>query len=264
MEKKIVFFDIDGTIIDNDTHKIPESTREALGKMRRNGHIAVVNTGRTWVSIDQELKEMEFDGYICGCGTYIWYQGEWLLKKRLPQKLCLETVQKFRTWKVPAFYEGYDGVYFDGYAGFADKRVIQVKKEMGKRAKEIPELLTEEALNFDKFCLYFLKDSCKKEAVSWLQKKFFCIQREHEMMEIVPKGYSKATGMEYLRKYLNIPLENCYAVGDSTNDLTMLCAVPNSIAMGGAPQEVSSVCRYQTKKVMEDGIAWILQQCSLV
>ena len=81
MEKKIVFFDIDGTIIDNDTHKIPESTREAIGKMRRNGHIAVVNTGRTWVSIDQELKEMEFDGYICGCGTYIWYQGEWLLKK---------------------------------------------------------------------------------------------------------------------------------------------------------------------------------------
>ena len=66
MEKKIVFFDIDGTIIDNDTHKIPESTREAIGKMRRNGHIAVVNTGRTWVSIDQELKEMEFDGYICG------------------------------------------------------------------------------------------------------------------------------------------------------------------------------------------------------
>ena len=137
MEKKIVFFDIDGTIIDNDTHKIPESTREAIGKMRRNGHIAVVNTGRTWVSIDQELKEMEFDGYICGCGTYIWYQGEWLLKKRLPQKLCLETVQKFRTWKVPAFYEGYDGVYFDGYAGFADKRVIQVKKEMGKRNSRI-------------------------------------------------------------------------------------------------------------------------------
>lgn len=264
LREKMVFFDIDGTIIDNDTHQIPESTKKAIKKMREKGHIAVVNTGRTWVSIDKELKEMGFDGYICGCGTYLWYQGEWLLKKSLPKKLCLETVQNFRAWKVPAFYEGYDGVYFDVHAGFTDQRVEKIKKEMGKRAKELPEIVTEESINFDKFCLYFLKESKKEEALSWLEKNFFCIQREHEMMEIVPKGYSKATGMEYLRKKLDIPLENCYAIGDSTNDLTMLCAVPNSIAMGGAPQEVVSVCRYQTKSVMEDGIAWILKRCGCI
>lgn len=264
MERKMVFFDIDGTIVDNETHIIPQSTKEAIRKIKQNGHIAVVNTGRTWATIDDRLKELDFDGYICGCGTYILYHGEWLLKKHLSRELCVETVERFRIWKVPAFFEGYEGIYFDVNAGFTDKRVEEIQKSMNDMAKEIPRELADVDFNFDKLCLYFLEDSNKEEALSWLEEHFFCIKREHEMMEIVPKGYSKATGMEYLRKRLEIPLENCYAIGDSTNDLSMLSAVPNSIAMGEAPEEVKRVCRYQTKKVMEDGIFLILKQCGFL
>ena len=81
MDKKLVFFDIDGTIVDNETHKIPESTKWAVRMMRRQGHIAVINTGRTWGNVDEEIKEIGFDGYICGCGTYVLFREKWLLKK---------------------------------------------------------------------------------------------------------------------------------------------------------------------------------------
>lgn len=264
MERKLVFFDIDGTIVDNETHIIPESTKEAIRRMKEKGHIAAVNTGRTWVTIDESIKELGFDAYICGCGTYLLYRGEWLFQNRLSRELCKETVERFRDWKIPAFFEGYEGIYFDTNAGFTDERVMKIYRSMGSVAKEIPCDLEEANLNFDKFCLYFSEESQKEEALCWLEEHFFCIKREHGMMEIVPKGYSKATGMEYLRKYLGILPENCYAIGDSTNDLTMLRAVPNSIAMGEAPRQVKEVCRYQTKKVMEDGISFILNQCGLI
>lgn len=264
MDRKIVFFDIDGTLVDNDTHVIPESTKEAITRMKKNGHIAVVNTGRTWVSIDEQIKEMGFDGYICGCGTYVLYRGEWLMKKNLSEELCAETVERFRMWKVPAFYEGYDGIYFDESTEVADERVKDIQTKMKDRAKVLPREMRGSNIKFDKFCLYFLEESQKEAALEWMETHFFCIKREHEMMEIVPKGYSKATAVEYLRAYLKIPLENCYAIGDSTNDLPMLQAVPNSIAMGGAPEEVTRICRYQTKKVMEDGIFFILSQCGLI
>ena len=43
---KIVFFDIDGTLVDNATQVIPDSTVKALAQLRQAGHLAVLNTGR--------------------------------------------------------------------------------------------------------------------------------------------------------------------------------------------------------------------------
>ncbi len=264
MDKKIVFFDIDGTLVDNETHEIPESTKEAIQIMRKRGHIAVINTGRTWGNVDKKIRDIGFDGYICGCGTYVFYHGQWLLKSSLPHTLCIETVENFRKWNIPAFYEGFDGMYFDTEAGWIDDNIRLIKKTIGERAKEIPKEVSETDLNFDKFCLYFVSQSDKEKAMEWMEQYFCCIKREHGMMEIVPKGYSKATGIEYIRKQLQIPIENCYAIGDSMNDLPMLQAVPNSIVMGEAPEELVKICMFQTKKVMEDGIFFALRQYGLI
>ena len=75
MNKRIVFFDIDGTLIDDDTHLIPESAVDAIRQAQKNGHILIVNTGRPNGAMDQCLKDIGFDGYICGGGTYIEYNG---------------------------------------------------------------------------------------------------------------------------------------------------------------------------------------------
>ena len=48
----VVFFDIDGTVVDNDTQIIPESTVEAVRLLRKNGHLPVVNTGRPYGHVD--------------------------------------------------------------------------------------------------------------------------------------------------------------------------------------------------------------------
>ena len=41
----VIFFDIDGTIIDERTHTIPESTIRAVEQLRKNGHTPIINTG---------------------------------------------------------------------------------------------------------------------------------------------------------------------------------------------------------------------------
>ncbi len=37
-DRKLVFFDIDGTLVDGPTHQIPQSAVEAIRKLRENGH----------------------------------------------------------------------------------------------------------------------------------------------------------------------------------------------------------------------------------
>ena len=48
-DKKILFFDIDGTLLTPHPFKVPESTSRALTKAHENGHLLFINTGRTKV-----------------------------------------------------------------------------------------------------------------------------------------------------------------------------------------------------------------------
>ena len=69
-----LFFDIDGTILSETTHEIPESALVALRKAQENGHKTFINTGRTICSVPLMIKRIPFDGFLCGCGTHLVYE----------------------------------------------------------------------------------------------------------------------------------------------------------------------------------------------
>ena len=65
-DRKIIFFDIDGTLITTDfASKVPESTKEAIQIAKQKGHLVFVNTGRVFCCIDNVIKSVGFDGYVC-------------------------------------------------------------------------------------------------------------------------------------------------------------------------------------------------------
>lgn len=88
MKKKCLFFDIDGTLVDEQTHQIPQSTIEALHAARRNGSVVFINTGRPYSHVSARIKALNFDGYCCGCGTEILVQGKPLYRHQIPQTVC--------------------------------------------------------------------------------------------------------------------------------------------------------------------------------
>ena len=70
MKKKIIFLDIDGTVMDFNG-ELPESARTALCRVKAEGHRLVLCTGRIKAQIYRELLEMNFDGIIASAGAYI-------------------------------------------------------------------------------------------------------------------------------------------------------------------------------------------------
>ena len=66
---KAIFFDIDGTLVSFETHKIPASTHEALKALRDKGIKIFIATGRPQCLINN-LGDLEFDGYITVNGSY--------------------------------------------------------------------------------------------------------------------------------------------------------------------------------------------------
>ena len=69
--RKIVFFDIDGTLTSEKDASIPESTVIAIQKARKNGHLMYINTGRCFQNVEKRFRDIGFDGFVCGCGTHI-------------------------------------------------------------------------------------------------------------------------------------------------------------------------------------------------
>lgn len=69
--KKYIFFDIDGTLTDNRTGKIVPSAREALDKLRKNGHFVAIATGRAYYKAKDFLKEAGLRNMVCNGGNGI-------------------------------------------------------------------------------------------------------------------------------------------------------------------------------------------------
>ena len=94
----VVFFDIDGTIVDEETQLIPESTIRAVEQLKNNGHIAVVNTGRPMSHIDPRVRALDFSGWVCGCGMEVYLNGQWLYRKH-PDILFSALEKEDISWK---------------------------------------------------------------------------------------------------------------------------------------------------------------------
>ena len=105
----VVFFDIDGTIIDEKTQEIPPSAVRAVARLAENGHMPVINTGRPYSHIDPRVKAMAFRGYVCGCGMEVRLGDRWLYRKKPDSALCAYVAEAVRKFDILPLYEGDDG-----------------------------------------------------------------------------------------------------------------------------------------------------------
>ena len=60
---KAVFFDIDGTLVSFKTHRVPQSTLDAVSRIRQQGVKVFIATGRPLPFINN-LAELEYDGIM--------------------------------------------------------------------------------------------------------------------------------------------------------------------------------------------------------
>lgn len=73
-------------------------------------------------------------------------------------------------------------------------------------------------------------------------------------LNITPKGYSKASGIDVLCEALGIGLDQVVTFGDGGNDLEMIAHVPNGVAVAGAVPEVADAARWHIGRCEDDAV----------
>ena len=260
----VIFFDIDGTIIDDKTHEIPPSTIRSVEKLVENGHIPIINTGRAYFQVDRRVIRMAFRGFACGCGMEVLLDGSWLVRAVPPAALRQKSVALSRKYGMCSFYETRDGgILLDGQHSVHPimSREVERLREAGF---PIHQLMPGQEPDFLKFVTFQGETGDVSGFKRELEDDYTIIDRENGMYELVLKGYSKAAGMERILTQLHMDPEDTLAIGDSTNDLPMFQLAKHTVCMGGGMEEVKAMCHYVTGPVMEDGIEKALRHYGLL
>ncbi|MDE5738076.1 MAG: Cof-type HAD-IIB family hydrolase [Oscillospiraceae bacterium] len=251
--RKIMFFDIDGTLMeDSSSHYVPESTVKALQLARKAGHLLYVNTGRPVINVDEDVRALGFDGYICGCGTYIEIDNQEVFYHTNAKKICLQMAQLVRDCNASPLYERRDAFYFDNQA--VQLPFIQELRNIFKmQEKNIWRSVQDEDFSFDKFVIAYDEHTDLEKFKAGISPYFEFIDRGYGFAEMTQKNYSKQTGIAYILNYYHIDKSNAYAIGDSLNDLPMFAGVGTSIAMGNG-EKLIPYADYVTSNLWHDGI----------
>lgn len=248
----LIFFDIDGTLVGEDGRVIPESARNAVQRARANGHICMINTGRTQTLVGTELtKQAEFDGLIMGCGTMVVYRGETLLHETFSPKDGTQIIDGLRRYEIDACLEGTENNYRD-----SDDRIFtEVYRRFISHFDGFGYGSFQEAPgHFDKFYAYAdrlekMDGFCREFA-----DKLDFVDRTGGFFEVMPKGFSKASAMDFVAGALGISMEATVAIGDSSNDIPMIKRAHLGIAMGNATEDVKKIADYVSTDISDNGI----------
>lgn len=251
MQKKVLFFDIDNTILTRN-NEIPESTFRAFEKLHENGHLVFINTGRSRAYVrDPYLLSLGFDGFITGCGTMIEYQGEIIKDSRLDIDLVEHTVNTLRKYKIRPILEGKEYLYFDESEFGTDPYGMKLKSELGERRLTIEhEWRKWEIYKYACDTTGSDRETCFEELKDYYD---FMIHNER-VVEIVPKGSHKGVGILEVCEYLGIDVKDTYAFGDSANDIGMLETAGYAVVVGNGSDAAKAHADYVTTALLDDGI----------
>ena len=94
MEKKYLFFDIDGTLTDRTTGEIVPSAKETLERLEENGHFVAIATGRAHYKAEKFTKANGFKNMVCNGGNGLVIDEKLVMNIPLDKTNCIRIIEQ--------------------------------------------------------------------------------------------------------------------------------------------------------------------------
>lgn len=247
MDKKLFFFDIDGTLTDRRTGQVVPSAKRTLELLEENGHFVSIATGRAHYKCRNLLSELGLENMVCSGGMGV------VIKNKLVKNTPLDRAEALAVIHQAA--EKGIGVLVatdDSEKVYAQNDLF--REQVGPR-QEPTEYFIDPAFNVDevadifKFYLALPKeqDHLIPEPTKFAKLRFV---PEYTMCQ----HDNKKQGILDVLDYFARPQEDVVVFGDDVNDLVMFDKNWTSIAMGNAVADLKEQADYVTDRNVDDGI----------
>lgn len=261
---KLIATDLDGTLLRPD-ETVSERTRQALAAATAAGAAHIVVTGRAVPWTRHILDALEYKGLaVCGQGGQVYHAGEHrlLTSVTLDRQLAGLALSKIEAETGPLHL----AASRDGLEG-------EVLVGPGYRVQEgpLPNVLLDDpgelwAAPLNKVYIQHptLDDDALARAARQIAGDLVGVTVAGEgIVELLPLGLSKATGLSLAARRLGITAKETLAFGDMPNDIPMFAWSAHGVAMANAHDELKAVAHELTASNEEDGVAVVLERLYL-
>lgn len=257
---KVLFFDIDGTLIHPflGINTIPETVLKELKRLKDEGNYLFIASGRPKAFIPDELLNIVFSGFILCNGAYIEIDHKMIYEQPLDFHKLVELIHLLKKYHFEYFLETSTYVYLDRRFKELNQTVQSFHIDSSKLKYDFN--LYDQLKRTLKLEFHTMKNN-DSSIEEFVQNNFaFDSHGTQDAYEIYSKTNSKATAIQKVLNYLNIPLENSYAFGDGSNDIEMIQYVGHGIAMGNACQQLKDIADEICDTIDQDGLAKYLKK----
>ncbi|HFI0700581.1 TPA: Cof-type HAD-IIB family hydrolase [Streptococcus suis] len=264
---KLIALDMDGTLL-NENKELMQPQIDAIHQAVEAGVTVVLCTGRPLVGVKPFVEQLGFDTeeeYIIvnnGCSTHStkdWSLIDW-------EELSISDIDYLSTFvenddvQISLFDE-------EDYFVLAEKANARVNLDAGLVGM-IPQPIDLSEARSGKHRFFEAMFVGEKEHIDAFENQhnpvlsqgYSTVRSQDYLLEILPNGASKATGLKKLADRLGILPEEIMAMGDANNDLEMLAFAGLGIAMGNANEQVKAIAQDITDTNENNGVAKAIEK----
>lgn len=244
---KIIFYDIDGTLVDPATRCISDATVQTIEKLRKRGILQCIVTGRPRASLP-DFGSLRFDAMATFNGSFCYTDKDVIYSNPIDPadvKILLQNAAKLGRPVSVAVKDrlaanGWDQDLSDYY--LLSKLTLTVAEDFEDACKESIYQIMLGCREADHPAI-IRGTSNVQLAISW-----------DRAVDVIPKSGGKGVAIRRILDYFGLDPSEALAFGDGQNDMEALQAVGTGVAMGNAAPELKAVADEICDPVSQDGI----------
>lgn len=247
MTKAIVFFDLDGTLLNDKTQLDPEVI-DAITQLKANDVLPVIATGRNIFEIKNVLKQTQIDTLVSANGAFIVLNGKPVDVTEIPRDVIK---------RLAALVKKHDDAYatLNNQTDRINRMNDNVKKVYHYINSPVPIIdPTFWQLYPVHMMLIIATNENDSDYTDSFKDELTFFRQTPYSIDVVGPGVSKKAGIQTLisrSEFKNVPT---YAFGDGNNDLPMFEVVDHTVAMGNGLKPVKEAAEFVTTANVDHGI----------
>lgn len=265
MNIRLIATDLDGTLL-NKNYGLSDANAEALEKAAEKGVVTVIATGRSFLSIPEEVKQikgLEYAVTANGAKVNKLPSGELVYGKYIDD-VAIDKVWDTLTKPNIMLEVFFEGIPYVDNLDYIEPKILGVTdnylnyfRSSRKPVGSIYEFINEHKNQIENINLVFRDPYTREDTFDQLRgaPEYSLTSSFPFNLEIGGVNVNKADAIEYISKKNNIDQSQTLCIGDNINDAEMISYAGIGIAMADAVDEVKKIADDITKGHDDSGVA---------
>lgn len=263
MKYKIVAVDMDGTLLNDDKH-ISDYNLEMINKAVNSGVKFVIASGRIPAGLKfYEDTVSKNQPMICCNGSIILDDNKQTIYSNcIDKESILKVIDVLREYKDTYYHFYSEDIIYGEQFDFAIEKFYKFNRKTDRKLRmeiriigDAKEYIKNTNSDINKIVvvdkdLKYLDELRKRlDDIPGIETT----KSDISNIEIGSKGSNKGNGLRLLASHYDIPLEECIAIGNDENDISMIECAGLGVAVKNAREYIKGHAGYVTEKDNNNG-----------